>query len=470
MQLSFLGTTREATGSCVLVEAAGMRFLVNCGMARGGREATARNHQPFSFDPSRIDFVLLSHAHIDHSGLLPKLTRAGFKGSIYTTEATVELLGVMLPSSADIHECDAKCQTEHSLRQCPLPTRYARQDAHNSLTQVRGVPYNHEFEPHKAVRCRFRDAGHTLGSAIIEIWVSEYGLATKLVFSGDLGQSGRTIVREPAAIDEADILVIASTYGNRQHKSLAATEDKMIELIEQTLFERSGNVIMPAFAVGHTQEVIYHLQRLTREGRLQPAEIFVDSPMATDAMHITRKFIDLFDDQRKHLAGRLAWDKGWPHLHFTESIEESKTLNQIRSGAIIISASDMCDTGRIQRHLRHNLPRPECSVLMVNPQARGTLGRSLVDGAKQVRLFGEDIPVRAAIHTIDRLSAHADQASLLAWTQSFHKPPTQTFVVHGEPAATQALANALRQGRGWRVTVPQNGKTQEWLNFLTEPL
>jgi len=469
MQLSFLGTTREATGSCVLVETAGMRFLVNCGMVRGGRDRTARNREPFAFDPSQIDFVLLSHPHIDHSGLLPKLTRAGFKGPIYTTEAAVELLSVMLLNSADIHECDTKYRTEPPPRQRQLPMLYARQDTHKSLMQVQGIPYNLEFEPHNAVRCRFRDAGHTPGSAIIEIWVSEYGLATKLVFSGDLGQSGRTIVREPAAIDEADILVIASTYGNRRHMSLAATEDKMIEIIEQTVFERSGNVIMPAFAVGHTQEVIYHLQRLTREGRLQRPEIFVDSPMATDAMRITRKFIDLFDDQRKHLAGRLAWDKGWSHLRFTESIEESKTLNQIHSGAIIISASDMCDTGRIQHHLRRNLPRSECSVLMVSPQARGTLGRSLVDGAKQVRLFGEDIPVRAAIHTIDRLSAHADQASLLAWTRSFHKPPTQTFVVHGEPAETQALANALRQGRGWRVTVPQNGKTQEWLNFLTEP-
>ncbi|OZB13680.1 MAG: MBL fold hydrolase, partial [Marinobacter sp. 34-60-7] len=252
-------------------------------------------------------------------------------------------------------------------------------------------PYNHEFEPHKAVRCRFRDAGHTLGSAIIEIWVSEYGLATKLVFSGDLGQSGRTIVREPAAIDEADILVIASTYGNRQHTSLAATEDKMIELIEQTLFERSGNVIMPAFAVGHTQEVIYHLQRLTREGRLQPAEIFVDSPMATDAMHITRKFIDLFDDQRKHLAGRLAWDKGWPHLHFTESIEESKTLNQIRSGAIIISASGMASGGRVLHHLKTLLPNPRNSVVFAGFQAPGTRGDALVNGVR--------IPANVNVHS-----------------------------------------------------------------------
>ncbi|NYT83898.1 MBL fold metallo-hydrolase [Alcaligenaceae bacterium] len=314
MRLSFLGTTREATGSCVLVEAAGMRFLVNCGMVRGGCEVTAHNHQPFAFDPSQIDFVLLSHAHIDHSGLLPKLARAGFKGPIYTTEATVELLGVMLLNSADIQECDAKYQTEHPVRQHPLSMLYTRQDAHKSLAQVRGIPYNHEFEPHKAVRCRLRDAGHTIGSAIIEIWVSEYGLATKLVFSGDLGQPGRTTVRQPTPIDEADILVIASTYGNRRHKSLAAVEDEMIAIIDQTLFKRSGNVIMPAFAVGHTQEVIYHLQRLTREGRLQQPEIFVDSSMATDAMRITRKSIDQFDDQRKHCAGHLTWDKGWSHL------------------------------------------------------------------------------------------------------------------------------------------------------------
>ena len=462
MQLSFLGSAREVTGSCFLVEAVGIRFLVDCGMVQGGREVPARNREPFGFDPVSIDFVLLTHAHIDHSGLLPKLTRAGFKGPIYATAATVDLLGVMLPDSAHIQESDAKRDAKRSREKNPRPPLYTLQDARECLKQARSVDYDREFAPRVGVRCRFRDAGHILGSAIIEVWVTERGRATKLVFSGDLGQPGRPILRDPTPIDEADILVMESTYGNRLHKDLAATENEMIAIVEQTLFQRGGNVIMPAFAVGRTQQVLYLLHRLASQGRLRQPKVFVDSPMATQATRITREHMELFDEQAKQLAGWYARGKDLPYLHFTESVEESKALNQIRSGAIIISASGMCDAGRIRHHLRHSLPRRECSVLIPGFQAQGTLGRRLVEGAKRVRIFGEDIPVRAAIHSVDGLSAHADRSALLEWVGAFRKPPAQTFVVHGEVTAAQALADTLSQKPGWRVAVPERGQVERW--------
>ena len=469
MKLSFLGATREVTGSCLLVETAGVRFLVDCGMVQGGREAPARNRKPFRFDPASIDFVLLTHAHIDHSGLLPKLTRAGFKGPIHATAATVDLLGVMLPDSAHIQESEARRSAKRFRGKRPMEPIYALQDARECLTQANSVAYDQEFSPHATVRCRFRDAGHILGSAIIEVWVTEHGRATKLVFSGDLGQPGRPILRDPTLIEETDILVVESTYGDRRHLDLAAPEDEMIAIVEKTLYERGGNVIMPAFAVGRTQQVIYLLHRLACEGRLRPPKVFVDSPMATEATRITREHLELFDEEARRLAGWQAQGKDIPYLRFTASVEESMALNRIRSGAIVISASGMCDAGRIRHHLRHNLPRKECSVVMPGFQAQRTLGRRLVDGATRVRIFDEDIPVRAAIHSVDGLSAHADQAALLDWAGAFRKPPAHTFVVHGESSAALAFAETLRQKLGWHVTVPEYGQTEDWPSAMASP-
>ncbi len=462
MRLSFLGAAREVTGSCFLVETAHVRFLVDCGMIQGGREAEARNRKPFVFEPAALDFVLLTHAHIDHSGLLPKLVHAGFRGPIHTTEATAELLEVMLPDSAHIQETDSRREARHARGKRPMPPLYTLEDTWASLKRVQRVGYDREFSPHTRVRCRFRDAGHILGSAIIEVVVTEHGHDTRLVFSGDLGQPGRPILRDPTPIQEADILVMESTYGDRLHQDQAATEDEMTAVIEETLFKRGGNVIMPAFAVGRTQQVLYHLHRFVSEGRLRHPQIFVDSPMATEVTRITRRHLELFDEEARRLAGWHARGIDLPYLHFTASVEESMALNQIRSGAIIISASGMCDAGRIRHHLRHNLPRPECSVLISGFQAQGTLGRHLVDGAQRVRLFGEDIPVRARIHSIGGLSAHADQAALLDWASHFLRPPTRTFVVHGEPKAAQTLADKLRQRFGWRVDIPEQGQVAEW--------
>jgi metallo-beta-lactamase family protein len=462
MKITFCGAAREVTGSCYLVETGSARFLVDCGMVQGGREAPERNRKPFSFDPGSIDFVLLTHAHIDHSGLLPKLMRDGFKGPVHTTTATADLLGVMLPDSGHIQEFEAeRARRQHkSTRNGTVHEPiYTAQDAEDCLKQVNPVTYDHWLAPHAGVRCRFRDAGHILGSAIIEIQVTEGGRTTTLVCSGDLGQPGRPILRDPTLIEHADVLLIESTYGDRAHKDMPATLHELVDVIERTL--HTGNVIVPAFAVGRTQEIIYHLHQLSRQGRLHDLNIFVDSPMATAATHITMQHLALFDETAQGLAEWYQQGSGRPALHFTGSVDESIALNQVRAGAIIISASGMCDAGRIKHHLRHNLGRSECSVLITGFQAKGTLGRRLVDGAERVTLFGQGVPVRAAIHTLGGFSAHADQPALLAWTAGFTQPPRQTFVVHGEETAALAFAQELRAQRGWHVNVPMPAQSFE---------
>ena len=458
MKLSFMGAAREVTGSCYLVETDQCRFLIDCGMVQGGREAPTRNHKPFDFDPRAIDFVLLTHAHIDHSGLLPKLVLNGFGGPIYTTRATTDLLGVMLPDSGHIQEMDAdRAQRRH--RPDALPPIYTVQDAKNCLEQIRPVDYDERFAPHASVACCFRDAGHILGSAIIEIWVTENGVTRKLVASGDLGQPGRPILKDPTRIEEADVLLIESTYGDRNHKDFPTTLAELADIVEHTLYKRRGNVIVPAFAVGRTQELIYHLHQLTEQGRLSHLNIYVDSPMAVAVTKITKKHFELFDAEAHRITQWHAQAKNLPTMHFVADVAESMALNQIRSGAIIISASGMCDAGRIKHHLRHNLGRPECSVLITGFQAGGTLGRRLVDGEKVVRIFGEEVAVRASIHTLGGFSAHADQKALMAWAGGFSKPPGRTFVVHGEAAAANNFAQQLRTEKNWTVDVPEIGQS-----------
>lgn len=460
MKIHFVGAAREVTGSCYLIETERVRFLVDCGMVQGGREAAPRNHAPFPFDPASIDFVLLTHAHIDHSGLLPKLVRHGFEGPIHTVSATRDLLEVMLRDSAHIQESDAEraARRRAKQRKPPRPEEaaiYGMADAEQALRQVRPTPYEQRVEPHPQVMCIFRDAGHILGSAIIEVWVSEGERTTKIVFSGDLGQPGRPILRDPTPIEDADLLFIESTYGDRSHKDQEATRGELAGIVEQTLV--GGNVIIPAFAVGRTQEVIYHLHRLTREGRIAPQNIVVDSPMATQATRITQKHVALFDEAARELVQWKEAGTGLPRLRFTETAQESMALNNVRSGLIIISASGMCDAGRIRHHLFHNLSRRSCAVLITGYQARGTLGRRLVEGQQTVRLLGQDVRVRAKIHTVGGLSAHADREALLGWAEGFRKPPRQVFVVHGEDTSAQALASALGNRPGWTVSVPRVG-------------
>jgi metallo-beta-lactamase family protein len=460
MKLGFYGAAGEVTGSCYLVETESARFLVDCGMFQGGREAEMKNRQFPAFDLRGLDFVLLTHAHIDHSGMLPRLAALGCDAPIYCTPATAELLDIMLRDSAHIQKKEAEWEERHRQNghrgTLPPQPLYTESDVEAALGLIRHVGYETDFRPRPGITCKFRDAGHILGSAIIEAWIEEAGQRRKIVFSGDLGQPGRPILCSPAHIESADVLLVESTYGNRVHKAFDDTINELVHAIQHTLHHKQGNVIIPAFTVGRTQEILYLLIDLTRQRRLENLKVFVDSPLALSATEITMRHIELFNQEAKKL---MAWGRerrtAMPQISFVQSVEESMALNKIRSGAIIISASGMCEAGRIKHHLRWNLGRPECSIIITGFQAMGTLGRRLVDGAKLVRIFGQEIAVRADIYTINGLSAHADRDALIGWLKNFSKAPRQTFVVHGESAIAETFANQVRDSLGWNVRVPE---------------
>ena len=459
MRLSFLGAAEEVTGSCYLVETGSARFIVDCGMFQGGREASEKNYGRFAFDPRALDFALLTHAHIDHSGLLPRLVAAGFRGQVFTTRATVDLLRVMLLDAAHIQEKEAEWREraarrgKREERKHPEPL-YTIAEAETCCKQLRAVDYDSTINPHAGVRCRFRDAGHILGAALIEVWLEGDGGSRKVVFSGDIGQPGRPVVRDPAPVEDADYVLIESTYGNRLHKSLPDTVKELIHAINDTLSHQQGNVIVPAFAVGRTQELLFLLGDLYRQGKLPDMHIYVDSPLATQATEITLKHRALLDSEARITLAAMLMPSGRPRVVFVEDVAESMALNRIRSGALIIAASGMCNAGRIKHHLAHNLGRGECAIVFTGFQAQGTLGRRIVDGAAAVRIFGEEVPVRAAIYTIGGLSAHADQAGLLAWLRNFRRAPRQAFVVHGEADTAQLFCATVRAQLGWNATVP----------------
>ena len=451
MQLTFCGAARQVTGSCFLFETGSRRFLVECGMFQGDRSARERNAAPFPFDPRALDFVLLTHAHLDHSGLLPRLTAEGFAGPIYTTRATIDLLGVLLPDSAYLQQVEAERAARHGREYVAI---YGIEDARAALTQTRPVAYDQMFDPAAGIRVRLRDAGHILGSAIVELFLDERGRQRKVVISGDLGQPGRAIVRDPTLITEADVLLLESTYGNRDHKPLTDSLDELVTTLDRTLRNEGGVVLVPAFAVGRTQELLYYLNRLSREKRLSGLNVFVDSPMAAEVTAITARHFELFDEEARRLAREDHRDGRSLRLKFTDSVQESKALNRIAGGAIIIAASGMCDGGRIRHHLRHRLPNPHTTVLIIGYQAVGTLGRRLVDRASSVRIFGEDIPVRAQVVTIGGFSAHADQSALLDWLGHLRAAPEQLFLIHGEEDIATAFGARIAQTLGWQARVP----------------
>jgi metallo-beta-lactamase family protein len=453
MKLTFHGGVEGVTGSCHHVQTAHTQFLVDCGMFQGGREADGKNHQPFAFTPRDIEFVLLTHAHIDHAGLLPRLVAEGFSGPIYATAATSDLLEVMLLDSAHIQEKEAEWRKASRVRDSkPI---YSARDAQRTLQQLRVVAYDQETHPHPSLRCIYRDAGHILGSAIIEAWITEETRTIKGVFSGDIGQPARPLVRDPTPIFEADFLLVESTYGDRLHRSMDETLKELEHAITDTLTRKKGNVIVPAFAVGRAQEMLYLLADLHRKGRLPPMNIYVDSPLAMKATEITMKHMVILDPDTAEVMNWAKTHHSGMRVNFVQDVEESMRLHEIKHGAIIISASGMCDAGRIKHHLRHNLGRKESTVLITGFQAAGTLGRRIVDGEKDVRLFGVPIVVRADIYTIGGLSAHADQGALLGWLQHFKRAPAQTFIVHGEPATAQHFATRVRDTLHWpNVVVP----------------
>lgn len=465
MKITFCGAASEVTGSCYLVEADAARFLVDCGMFQGGPEAERKNFAALDFDVRRLDFVLISHAHIDHCGLLPRLGTLGFNGPVFATEPTVDLLPVMLKDSAHIQEKETAWRNKAGSKRkrvmrvfAPL---YTVAQAESCTRLTHGMRYGAEFEPHPSVRVRFKDAGHILGSAITEVWLSDAGRTKKLVFSGDLGQPARPLVNDPEPVADTEVLLVESTYGNRLHRNIDATIDELVEAINDTLRRRRGNVIVPAFALGRTQELLAILAEQTAMGRLRDLNVFVDSPLALRATQITLQHREVLDETSRALLEGKQPGTLPIRIRFVEDVEESKSLNRIRAGAVIIASGGMCEGGRIKHHLEHNLARPECSVLFTGFQAAGTLGRRIVDRARSVKLFAENVPVRAQVYTLGGLSAHADQAALLAWLRHFKSAPRQTFVVHGEPETARGFAGLIERELRWETRVPTYGESVE---------
>jgi metallo-beta-lactamase family protein len=456
MQLKFCGAAQQVTGSSFLFENSASRFLVDCGMFQGARDARERNLAPFAFDPRRLDFVILTHAHIDHSGLLPRLHAEGFSGPIYTTAATGDLVSVLLPDSAYLQQMEAERAARRGRDFRPA---YTLAEAREVLTQLRPVSYDRIFEPARGVRAQLRDAGHILGSAIVELWLEEAARTCKVVVSGDLGQPGRPIVRDPTFITEADVLLLDSTYGNRDHRPLPQTLDELVQILQRALGERRGVVLVPAFAVGRTQEFLYYLNGLCREGRINGLNVFVDSPMAAEVTAITACHFELFDEEARRLARQQPLSAATLRVRYTETQQDSMALNRLAGGAIIIAASGMCDGGRIRHHLKHHLPNPHTTVLIIGYQAVGTLGRRLVDRAPVVRIFGEDVPVHAEIATLGGFSAHADQSTLLSWLGHFTQSPRRLFLVHGEPLVMSAFATRIAERYGYVARLPTHGET-----------
>lgn len=459
MKITFLGAARKVTGSCFHLSVNGQQFLVDCGMHQG-LESDALNRQPFRFDPKSIDIVFLTHAHIDHTGLVPRLVREGFKGKIITTAATAELARVMLADSAHIQEMDARWMTKKNLRagiEKPVEPLYSVEDAIASIPFFEKKHYGETYAIDGVIRYRFCDAGHILGSGTLELWYRD-DPEKKIIFSGDIGKKGNPIIQDPVHAAEADYVVVESTYGNRLHKG---TEDSLEELAEavRTTFKRGGNVYIPAFAVGRTQDLLYIFNKLVREGRLaSPLDIYIDSPLADEATKVYFSHPELFDEDAKRLFGKK---KGKAvRVHFTSSVQESMKLNQVSSGAIIMAGSGMCEGGRIRHHLKHNLWRPECSVVFVGFQARGTLGRAIVDGAKEVWILGDKVAIRSRVFTIGGFSAHADQKELLEWLGLFQNEP-EVFIVHGEEASALEFEKQVKEKLGFATRVPAMGESFE---------
>ena len=461
MKITFLGATHEVTGSCYYIEAAGFRFLVDYGMEQGN---DCFENQPIPVPPADLDFMLLTHAHIDHSGLIPKLFAEGFRGDIYATEATADLCSIMLRDSAHIQEFEAEWRNRKGKRQgkeeyVPL---YTMADALEAVTHLRGEPYNMNIKVRDGIRARFVDAGHLLGSASIELWLTEGDVEKKLVFSGDIGNTDQPLINDPTYLKEADYVIMESTYGDRSHGEEKPDYVGELARVIQRTFDRGGNVVIPSFAVGRTQEMLYFI-RLIKEQKLIRGHdnftVHIDSPLAIEATTIFDKhYMDCFDEEARKLVEKGINPIRFPGLKIAITSEDSRSINEDDRPKVIISASGMCDAGRIKHHLKHNLWRKDSTILFVGYQATGTMGRALLEGAKEVKLFGEQIAVAAEITSLPGLSGHADNAGLMKWASSFSEnPPQHVFVTHGEDTVTEFFAERLRNELGYQADAPYSG-------------
>lgn len=451
--IQFLGAAGTVTGSMHLVSANGRRVLLDCGLFQGLKELRQRNWREPPFDPKTIDAVVISHAHIDHTGSLPLLVRRGYRGPIFCTPATADLLGVLLPDSAHLQEEEADRANRHGYtKHKPALPLYTAADAERALGQLERTGYDRPFPVVGDASVTYRTAGHILGAATVDL---QLGAGPRVVFSGDLGRYDRPILPDPAPVPGADVLLLESTYGDRQHPT--GTADELARVVHDTA-GRGGALLIPAFVVDRTQEVLWLLQHLEEERRIPALPVYVDSPSATEVTEIYRRHVEEQDSEMRSSIrdGRDPLKPG--RIQFCRTMEESKRLNDLRGPAIIVSASGMATGGRILHHLQHRLPDPRTTVLLVGFQAAGTRGRSLQDGAKTIRMFGDEVPVRARVETVHGLSAHADQAETLRWLGGFTRAPRTTYLVHGEPEAARAMAQAITARYGWAVRIPQDGE------------
>ena len=455
MKIQFCGAATGVTGSCHLITTEKHKILLDCGQFQGGKTREAMNYEPFPFDPAEIDYMILSHAHIDHCGRIPLLVKRGFKGDIYCTDATADLVDVMLKDSGYIHEKEAEWKNRKNERagRPAVEPLYTFNDAVDSLKFIKPVLYDQLIELNDEMKFVFNDAGHILGSANTELWITEEGQTSKIVFSGDLGVMDRPILRDPTIIKKADYVIMETTYGNRVHPSNSLDVTKLMDIIRETA-KRGGTTVIPSFAVGRTQELIYELNRVydsDSEYRkdFENLMVYVDSPMATTATEVFKRNAQVFDDETKAYITKGDNPLDFKNLKFTRTSQESMWLNTDPTPKVIISASGMCDAGRIRHHLKHNLWNRKSSIIFVGYQAEGTLGRMLLDGAKEVTLFGENIRVNAQIHNLEGFSGHADKDGLLAWLSGFQKVPKHVFLVHGEEESKKAFAYTVKEKLGY---------------------
>ena len=469
MNITFLGATKTVTGSNFLVEGAGKKFLVDCGMYQGAAQDEMENSAPFAFNVNEIDFMLLTHAHIDHSGRIPKLYNEGFRKRIYATKATCDLCGIMLPDSGHIQEMEIEWRNRKRKREGkkPLPPLYTAEDALKCLEVFCPVSYDEIIEIDENIHVRFNDAGHMLGSSIIEIWIKENGEEKKVVFTGDLGNNDIPLLDSPTMIDSCDYLVMESTYGSRLHMRNDDKAQMFLDIVSETL-ENGGTVVIPSFAVGRTQEILYEINKLKGEKpddeefkrkyeTIMKTPVYVDSPLAISATEIFRENMNLFEEEVQEDLRRGDNPLEFPGLKFTVTAEESKALNESNIPSIIISASGMCEVGRIKHHLKHNLWNPKSTILFVGYQAPGTLGYRIVNGEKKVKIFGDEIAVNARIEYIEGYSGHADQEWLLNFVYSFIRKPKHIFLVHGEEESQIVLKDKIEETTSLPVTIPSFG-------------